>query len=205
MSDPLASGWTRLTYATCSILDQSFGNHVGDWEHIMIRFQDGSPQAMYLSQHDSGEAFAYSAMSVKGNRPIAYIAGGDHAMYASAGEHFYDSLLMDRTDAGLYWDMTQNFRAYIFDSSTGLFSLPTSTNVALASNLGQAEQPTEGVDWLTYTGYWGDEQYPESDSRQLCVFGHCRYTSGPNGPYLKNLGRANVCQAEDNCSIQQTF
>lgn len=28
------------------------GNHVGDWEHNMIRFQDGKPQAIWYSQHE---------------------------------------------------------------------------------------------------------------------------------------------------------
>lgn len=49
----------------------------------MIRFQDGAPQAMYLSQHDDGEAFTYSAVSKNENRPVAYITSGDHAVYAT--------------------------------------------------------------------------------------------------------------------------
>ena len=39
---------------------KTIGDHVGDWEHNMIRFQDGIPQAMWYSQHDNGEAFDYS-------------------------------------------------------------------------------------------------------------------------------------------------
>jgi hypothetical protein len=64
----------------------TIGNHVGDWEHNMVRyaiwkisgtcftqalanpctfdrrFQDGAPQAVWYSQHANGEAFMYSVV-----------------------------------------------------------------------------------------------------------------------------------------------
>ena len=69
------------------MLEQSFGNHVGDWEHVLIRFQDGTPQEMYLSQHDDGTAYAYSAISKNEDRPVAFVAGGDHAFYPTVSLH----------------------------------------------------------------------------------------------------------------------
>jgi hypothetical protein len=39
----------------------TIGDHVGDWEHNMIRFQNGNPQAIWYSQHNNGQAFTYSA------------------------------------------------------------------------------------------------------------------------------------------------
>ena len=30
---------------------ETFGNHVGDWEHTEMRFQNGRPTDMYLSVH----------------------------------------------------------------------------------------------------------------------------------------------------------
>ena len=38
------------------------GDHVGDWEHNMIRFQNETPVALWYSQHSNGEAFTYEAV-----------------------------------------------------------------------------------------------------------------------------------------------
>lgn len=71
-----------------SIIDPfPIGNHVGDWEHNMIRFVNGTPQAVWYSQHDNGEAFTYDCLEKEGLRPITYSANGSHANYAINGTH----------------------------------------------------------------------------------------------------------------------
>lgn len=65
-----------------SVLGQRFGNHVGDWEHTMVRFVNGAPDVVYYSEHSSGAAFNYSAVEKIGVRPVSYIATGTHANYA---------------------------------------------------------------------------------------------------------------------------
>ncbi len=67
------------------VLGHEIGSHVGDWEYNMIRFQDGIPRAVWYSQHAYGQAFTYDAVEKKNGRPIAYVARGSHAIYATPG------------------------------------------------------------------------------------------------------------------------
>ena len=50
------------------VLNIRFGNHVGDWEHSMVRFQHGKPKALFLSQHTFGGAYSYEAVEKIGKR-----------------------------------------------------------------------------------------------------------------------------------------
>lgn len=51
-----------------SVFDVRFGNHVGDWEHTLIRFQDGKPKYVFFSEHNFGEAYSYGAVEKIGKR-----------------------------------------------------------------------------------------------------------------------------------------
>ncbi|RWA10265.1 hypothetical protein EKO27_g4816 [Xylaria grammica] len=180
------------------VLGINFGNHVGDWEHVMIRFVSGVPYSIYLSEHSAGSAYYWDVMTFNGKRPITYIANGGHANYATAGKQEYTialGLVTDTTDAGTPWDITQNYRGYWYDTSSGTFS------VAGGASTGGSEEAGETADWLLWEGAWGDQQYPTSYSGQYCIFGQCRYVSGPTGPVAKNLGRSTVCQKDDSCTI----
>ncbi len=53
-----------------------FGNHVGDWEHTLVRFIDGKPEYVFVSEHFFGEAYTYSAIEKVGKRvSIAHLSG----------------------------------------------------------------------------------------------------------------------------------
>lgn len=41
-----------------------FGNHVGDWEHNMVRFTGGEPVGIYYSQHEGGTAYSWDDSQV---------------------------------------------------------------------------------------------------------------------------------------------
>jgi hypothetical protein len=50
------------------VLNVRFGNHVGDWEHCMVRFRYGEPEAIFFSEHSGGQAYTYDAVEKIGKR-----------------------------------------------------------------------------------------------------------------------------------------
>jgi hypothetical protein len=189
-------GWSQLNFGNSSFSlhyykhvnsnIQATGNHVGDWEHVMVRFQNGSPQSIWYSQHANGQAFRYSTVEKMGDRPIAYSARGSHANYAISGTHDHTipnlnlpgGVLEDYTDKGVMWDPVLSANFYKFDAGNNAFSAYD----------GQA-----ATAWLNFKGRWGDEEYPESDKRQVKLFGQAKFTGGPTGPADKQLNREKVC------------
>ncbi|KAI9730036.1 MAG: hypothetical protein M1818_008305 [Claussenomyces sp. TS43310] len=169
-----------------TILGDELGNHVGDWEHNMIRFVKGVPQAVWYSQHGNGQAFAYSAVEKAGPRPITYSARGSHANYAIGGIHDHlipdlnlpNGFLRDYTSKGTLWDPLLSTYWYKYHDPSKSFS-----SASKGSPLGV----------MHYRGRWGDQQYPRSDPRQKDLFGFKKYVGGPTGPWNKQLNRAQVC------------
>ena len=45
-----------------------FGNHIGDWEHTLIRFEHGVPKVVFVSEHFFGTAYSFSAIEKIRNR-----------------------------------------------------------------------------------------------------------------------------------------
>ncbi|KAH6672107.1 hypothetical protein B0J14DRAFT_655979 [Halenospora varia] len=168
-----------------TVFGKELGDHIGDWEHNMIRFKDGKPQTIWYSQHGNGEAFTYKAVEKNGLRPISYSAKGSHANYAIVGKHDHtipdlnlpDGLLVDHTSKGMLWDPTLNSYFYSYNPSTAGFT-------------GLNGSPTGA---MAFKGKWGDEQYPDSDKRQSTFFGFKKYVGGPTGPWDKQLNRTQVC------------
>lgn len=173
-------------------LAANLGDHVGDWEHNMVRFVDGQPTQVWFSQHANGEAFEYSGLEKNAaGRPYNYVANGSHANYAIAGKIDHtlqivnlpgDGFLTDYTDKGALWDPTLSAYYYRYDAGSNTFT---------------AYDESTPVNWLYYAGGWGDQQYPDSDPRQVNYLGlnvEWKYVSGPTGPLFKQLTRGeNVC------------
>lgn len=165
-----------------TVLDMEFGNHVGDWEHNMIRFSDGVPQMIWYSQHSRGQAFTYNAAEKNEKRPIAYSGNGTHAVYSIPGPHDHTipnlnlpfGLIVDYTDQGVLWDPLLSAYAYRYHATNETF---------------QPYDPSYPVNWLNYNGQWGDDAIPGGPKK----FGQAKYTGGPNGPKFKHLVREEVC------------
>ncbi|KAI9674041.1 MAG: hypothetical protein M1829_003884 [Trizodia sp. TS-e1964] len=170
------------------VFSLEFGDHVGDWEHNMIRFENGLPQAVWYSQHASGEAFTWDAVQKIGDRAVTFSAIGTHANYAIAGTHdhtipglnLFFGPVEDKCDQGRLWDPTLSSFFYEWTGSTKTFT---------PGNMGD-RNPTA---YLYFLGAWGDKQYPDSDSRQYNFWGETRFGDGPTGPMDKQLDRTNVC------------
>ncbi|KAJ5780450.1 hypothetical protein N7457_005610 [Penicillium paradoxum] len=164
------------------VLGLEFGDHIGDWEHNMIRFVNGTPNAIWYSQHARGQAFTYGAVEKKDKRPYAYSAQGTHANYAISGKHDHTipginllaGFLMDYTDRGILWDPVLNAYMYTYSITTGAF---------------QSASSQDPVGWLNFNGKWGDDQPPN----EPLIFGQAKKVGGPNGPKFKGLDRELVC------------
>ena len=169
------------------VFNVRFGNHVGDWEHTMIRFHHGVPKAVFFSEHNFGSAYSYEAVEKLGKRPVIYSAVGTHAMYATSGLHPYVlpwGILHDQTDRGPLWDPALNTHAYTYDPKN---------DTVRASNL----TPQAPTGWFHFAGRWGDKYYQLGDKRQYRFLGQYHYVSGPLGPKFKNLNRKKICQGPD--------
>ena len=158
----------------------------------MMRFRNGSPEAVFFSEHSWGEAYSYAATEKHGKRPVGYSASGTHAMYGTPGLHTYVlpwGLLHDVTDRGPLWDPTLNLLAYTFDLQS---------QTVRASNY----TPNAPTEWFYFEGRWGDKAYPMDDPRQYGYMGLKHYVSGPTGPRWKRLGRKSICQDDDHCHLR---
>lgn len=198
-----------------TVFNIRFGNHIGDWEHSLIRFHNGVAKAVFFSAHSGGTAYTYNAVE-KGKgpgregRPVLYSAFGSHAMYAMPGKHPYIlpfGILADVTDKGPLWDPALNYYAYHYNTSgthdqdakyvsTNLPPAQRRNSLQPASN-----NPAAPMGWFWFTGHWGDKFYELYDWRQWRFVGQYHYVNGPLGPRFKNLGRSKVCQSGLTCTI----
>lgn len=181
-----------------TVLNQELGDHVGDWEHNMIRFRDGLPQAIWFSQHASGEAFSYEAVMKQGNRPVVYSAKGTHANYAIDGVHDHTipglnlgaGLIEDHTSKGKIWDPLKNSFFYTYDSKSNMMESVNNSPVAA----------------MNFKGKWGDAEYPDGQHGQRSFFGFKKYVGGPTGPLSKELHRKEICPKNINpCLVRDTL
>lgn len=166
-----------------------FGNHVGDWEHSLVRFYNGSPIIVWMSAHGGGGSYFYKNLEKHYNddkRPVIFSARGTHANYASVGQQNHDlpwAMLSDFTDRGPLWDPTKNFLAYTY--SDGRITYANGSHPKREERYG---------DWLYFEGRWGDNKLPSSDERQKWSPFEWKYIAGPTGPLSKNLDRLSPCQ-----------
>lgn len=168
-----------------------YGNHLGDWEHSLVRFskETEKPEIVWMSAHGGGTAYWFETLEkldIDPNRPLIMAARGTHANYVTGGQHSHDipwSVLCDFTDRGDIWDPAANYMAYTFDGTT----------VRPANGTINGRE-TENGDWLLFDGYWGDKKLDPDDPRQAWSIWEYKMIDGPQGPLFKNLMRTQPCQ-----------
>ncbi|KAK6199361.1 uncharacterized protein RJT21DRAFT_131100 [Scheffersomyces amazonensis] len=171
-----------------------YGNHVGDWEHSLVRFYNGQPVIVWMSAHGGGGGFYYHNLEkyqLNPKHPIIFSARGTHANYPSVGQYPHDlpyGILSDFTDRGPLWNPTKNYLSYTYD---GQYVYPGNTN----RNPKHIGRELSYHNWLSYSGQWGDKQLPLKDPRQTysLVAGY-KQIDGPKGPLAKNLLRVLPCE-----------
>lgn len=178
-----------------SVANIRFGDHIGDWEHTLVRFKDGAPHQIFFSEHFFGEAYTWPAIEKLAGRPVGYSGVGTHAMYGTPGRHNYIlplGLLADETDRGPLWDPRENVHAYTYDHRADVLRAAT-------------RNPFSPTEWFYFMGHWGDARYPMSDSRQYRFVTEYHYVAGPLGPRYKNLRRGHVCQQPEDihCDVRE--
>lgn len=165
-----------------------FGNHVGDWEHVTIRFINGRPVEVYYSAHGYGTPVPWS--EVKGHRefmnhPVAYVAEGSHGCYANKGNYVYQKLptgdsLVDRSDDGILWQTWKNIK--ILRVSEDRRCCFDKTGRYLSEIIIKQRNPVfeyDSFNWIDYNGKWGNRK------GTTCLFGQCVLGEGPIGPFRK--------------------
>ncbi|XP_023930878.1 putative vacuolar protein sorting-associated protein TDA6 [Lingula anatina] len=155
----------------------TFGNHVGDWEHVKIKFNNNKIYSIYLSIHGSdttnkfGGEFLWNGSGFKkGDRVVqmtdcthaqVYAAKGSHGMWPNTGNHVYKKLingdkLKDLCSAGTAWKTADNLKV-----------------VKMAAK----GQFTGKFSFLNFLGRWGNRE-------RNCVplIDQCVLSNGPRGP-----------------------
>ncbi|GMM33747.1 Vps62 protein [Saccharomycopsis crataegensis] len=197
-----------------------YGNHVGDWEHSLVRFYDGTPTHVWMSAHGGGNGYKFDAVEkfgefdqgewhnhpnsrrnngTKNQRPVIFSARGTHANYASVGQHAHDlpySILSDFTDRGPLWDPAMNYLAYTWDGVNLVPSLNKTSRITNNTDFiyKYNNREREYGPWLFFMGQWGDKKMDPKDPRQVWSPWEYKYIDGPRGPLAKNLLRENICQ-----------
>ncbi|KAK9862003.1 hypothetical protein WJX84_001412 [Apatococcus fuscideae] len=178
--DATLFGVSSQATGKCQGFQQFIGNHVGDWEHVEVKFDTRTspptPESVRLSQHDGGQIFDWGDPKLglhNGTHPIAFSANGSHALYASTGIHQYTNMTILDTIVGLT------------DSAGQGKAWDTSEEIVLATWRSDFNYSGD-QSWLAWPGYWGD-QASGCDSNPITALiqkasHECPLSSGLQGP-----------------------
>lgn len=156
-------------------VDTIWGNHVGDWEHMSVRFSWAQtpsgwglkPQEVYYSTHDKGFTKSWADAPREGSHPIGFVARGSHAMYPFSGSYTYKNI-------PILGELVDHMPTIA--SGQALFNPELlQTYDHTGADLSTGFKPN----WMSIFR-WGNP-------KQAClVVGPCRLEDGPTGPLVKS-------------------
>jgi len=179
---------------------RTFGNHVGDWEHLSLRIQNGEPVEAYLGVHSFGAWYTWDRNSSR----FEFSEGEPLRM-----ETEEDNLDIDLPETRIeveyprYLDL-EDGRIAVFSAngSHGTWAQPgkhtylhiltvhlddftergSRWNTWQNINIYEMGNTFTGTNssWLEFQGRWGNTHKLECDLEPL--FGECGLVSGPGGP-----------------------
>ncbi|MCP3668962.1 MAG: Vps62-related protein, partial [Gammaproteobacteria bacterium] len=181
-----------------------YGNHVYDWERVVIRWKDDQPETIHLPAHgakiSTTAPWGNDAIEYEDNRPIVYAAKGSHGVYPSPGKVVWETIkigavgidlykreLIDEMDRGYLWDTQNNLNVFI----------PESIIKESAENA-QASPQEITFNWgdeplLYYMGRWGNNKdacFKVDASflffKKFSTGEQCKLSNAPTGPAVKH-------------------
>lgn len=172
------------------IADTMWGNHVGDWEHITLRFLKNSsdgrvsyqPFQVFLSAHDGGMLCEWQALrKIDGTHPVVCAAWGSHGLYMNPREFEYRNYgvakLVDECSEGTAWDTWTNVKVFDYNNKKDLAGNPWPT--WLSEDYGSpGPNPSDPRSGAIYR--WGNHK------QGFEVSGESRLNDGAGGPLLKD-------------------
>lgn len=146
------------------VVSTIWGNHVGDIEHVTVRFSKGIPVDVEASYHQWSIKKLWGDPTIEmipdSTHFVLYSALGSHGLYFNSGPHQYhtDPDLIDQTSKGLPWISWKHIQLIT----------PYDWNVT----------------WINQIYRWGNpaSSFPINN----CYFGQCRLEDGPTGPLDKS-------------------
>ncbi len=146
-------------------------SHEGDWEAVTVLLgRDGRPTTVGLSRHCGGVTRTWSSAPKRGQRPVAYVALGSHAMSFTPGNARLDERCWPKEALAIYraYGVTLRDR-----TAPGRVVTPRVVRVTEAR-----------PGWMRFPGAWGEDQYVAFPNVEPLRFGQ-----GPVGPAYHELWR----------------
>ncbi|TQS37271.1 hypothetical protein Golomagni_02266 [Golovinomyces magnicellulatus] len=158
----------------------------------MVRFVNGTPTAIWFSQHGFGAAYTYDAVQKIGARPAVFSARGSHSNWPEAMAHDFHTinnripshLAYDYTSLGRLWDPTLSAYFYTYNgtNTTSKTSPPTPAKTP-PQRIGVFSPALSSypTGFLYFNGQWGNQQLPADNKGQEEFHGFFKWSSGPKG------------------------